>query len=98
MDSFPFDYKLIYSRDKFNPVPAFVALARTLYVTAESTGMVSEACTSGAAEVRILDNLEPGRHKFRRFVEGLAAAGYVGSDKKADLSPRFAQAREILGL
>ena len=98
VDSFPFDYKLLYSKDHFNPIPAFVKLASMLYVTAESTGMLSEACTFGTAEVYALDNLNPGRHKFRRFVEGLAAAGYVGSDKKADLSPRFAQAREILGL
>ena len=40
VDSFPFDYKLLYSKDHFNPIPAFVKLARTLYVTAESTRKV----------------------------------------------------------
>ena len=75
VDSFPFDYKLIYSRDRFNPIPAFVKLARRLYVTAESTGMLSEACTFGSAEVYALDNLTAGRHKFRRFLDGLASGG-----------------------
>ena len=94
VDSFPFDYKLLYSKDHFNPIPAFVSLARVLYVTAESTGMLSEACTFGTADVRVLDNLKPGPHKFRRFAESCAALGA----KKIDLSAPFAAARARLGL
>ena len=96
VDSFPFDYKLLYSKDHFNPIPAFVKLARTLYVTAESTGMISESCTFGTAEVRVLDNLMPGPHKFRRFVEDLVHGGYVDGARKVDLSEQFAQARKLL--
>ena len=96
VDSFPFDYKLLYSKDHFNPIPAFVKLARTLYVTAESTGMISESCTFGTAEVRVLDNLKPGPHKFRRFVEDLARGGYVDGARKVDLSEQFARARQLL--
>jgi mitochondrial fission protein ELM1 len=92
VDSFPFDYKLIYSRDRFNPIPAFVSLAKTLYVTAESTGMLSEACMFGAAEVRVLDNLNPGPHKFRRFAETCAAMGA----EKFNLSQPIAAARALL--
>ena len=94
VDSFPFDYKLLYSKDHFNPIPAFVSCARVLYVTAESTGMLSEACTFGSAEVRVLDNLNPGPHKFRRFAESCAALGA----KKIDLAAPFAAARVRLGL
>jgi len=96
VDSYPWDYKLLYSRDHFNPIPAFVKLAKRLYVTAESTGMLSEACTFGEAEVFALDNLNPGPHKFRRFVEQLRAAGYVDGNRKIDLSEPFAKARELL--
>lgn len=98
VDSFPFDYKLLYSKDHFNPIPAFVKLARTLYVTAESTGMISESCTFGTAEVRVLDNLNPGPHKFRRFVEDLMRGGYVDGVRKVDLSEQFTQARQLLNL
>lgn len=98
VDSFPFDYKLLYSKDHFNPIPAFVKLARTLYVTAESTGMISESCTFGAAEVRVLDNLNPGPHKFRRFVEDLARGGYVDGARKVDLSEQFTRARQLLNI
>lgn len=98
VDSYPWDYKLIYSKDHFNPIPAFVKLAKRLYVTAESTGMLSEACTFGSAEVVALDNLNPGPHKFRRFVENLRAGGYVDGCRKIDLSAQFTRARELMGL
>lgn len=98
VDSYPWDYKLIYSRDRFNPIPAFVALAKRLYVTAESTGMLSEACTCGSAEVYALDNLKPGGHKFRRFLDNLKAGGYVEGSRKADLSAEFARAAALLGV
>ena len=91
-------YKLIYSKDHFNPIPAFVQLAKRLYVTAESTGMLSEACTFGKAEVVALDNLKPGPHKFRRFVENLRVAGYVDGCRKVDLSAEFSRARALMGL
>lgn len=98
VDSYPWDYKLLYSRDHFNPIPAFVKLAKRLYVTAESTGMLSEACTFGSAEVVALDNLNPGPHKFRRFVENLRGGGYVDGCRKIDLSAQFARARELMGI
>ena len=96
VDSFPFDYKLLYSKDHFNPIPAFVSLVRVLYVTAESTGMLSEACTFGTAEVHALDNLKSGPHKFRRFIDDLTSAGHLDGARKIDLSEQFARARQLL--
>lgn len=96
--SYPWDYALIYSKDTFNPVPAFVSLAESLYVTAESTGMLSEACSRGKARVFALDNLKPGRHKFRRFLDGLRAGGCIDGARKVDLTECFAKAKALLGL
>ena len=93
----PWNWALLYSKDTFNPVPAFVALADRLYVTAESTGMLSEACSSGSAEVRAIDNLRPGGHKFRRFLENLSRGGYVGGRRKIDISAQIRKAAELLG-
>ena len=98
VDSYPWDYRLLYSKDHFNPSPAFVKLAKRLYVTAESTGMLSEACTFGTAEVVALDNLNPGPHKFRRFVDDLRKAGYVDGTRKVDLSVQFSSAKRLMGL
>ena len=94
VDSFPFDYKLLYSKDHFNPIPAFVSLASHLYVTAESTGMLSEACSFGNAEVHVMDNLAPGPHKFRRFAEACAKLGA----EKVNLQRCFASAKSLLHL
>lgn len=98
VDSYSWDYRLLYSRDRFNPIPAFVKLAKKLFVTAESTGMLSEACTFGTAEVSAMDNLKPGPHKFRRFVDDLRAAGYVDGSRKVDLSVEFARASALMGV
>ena len=98
VDSYPWNYKLLYSKDHFNPIPAFVKLAKKLYVTAESTGMLSEACTFGSAEVVALDNLNPGPHKFRRFVDDLRKGGYVDGNRKVDLSEQFARAKALMGV
>ena len=106
IDSYPFDYKLIYSRDTFNPIPAFVSLCERLFVTADSTGMISEAVTRGSAAVEILMTLKSASSKFARFVRDLESEdavhvfdGTLGSaSHKIDLAPAFEQARLLLKL
>jgi mitochondrial fission protein ELM1 len=98
VDDFNWDYKLIYSRDTYNPVPAFVALAERLYVSADSTGMLTEACTCGNGDVFVLDDLLPGNHKYRRFVESLTAGGFLGGRKKICINEAFAKAKKLLGV
>ena len=109
IDRYPFDYKLIYSRDNtFNPVPAFVTLCERLFVTADSSGMISEAVSSGGAMVEVLGTppIKEGGGKFARFLKGLAEGGAVHlfdgtlgtANKKIDLSPVFEKARQLLRL
>lgn len=105
-ESYPFDYKLIYSRDRFNPIPAFVTLGARVFVTAESTGMISEAVTRGTACVEILMNLKKEGTKFGRFIAGLESGqaahvfdGTLGqANRKIDLAPFYDQARALLKL
>lgn len=106
IDSFPFEYKLIFSRERFNPIPAFVTQCEHLFVTAESTGMLSEAVAIGQSNVEILDNLEIKTNKFARFVNQLCSEGYAhifdgtlgNSCRKVDLSPTFSAIRKKLNL
>lgn len=106
VDRLPFDYKLVFSRDQFNPIPAFVMLCETLFVTSDSTGMISEAVTRGSARVEILQNLRRSRSKFSRLVRDLEAAGAVhrftgalgDARRKIDLSPALQQAKALLKL
>lgn len=103
---FPFDYRLLFSEDHFNPIPAFVTRCERLFVTAESTGMLSEAVAIGQSAVEVLDNLAPNAGKFRRFVDGLCTEGYAhrfdgslgNAKRKVDLTPLFADLRTRLAL
>ena len=106
IDTYPFDYKLIFSRDTFNPIPAFVTLCERLFVTADSTGMISEAVTRGTAAVEVLMNLKGDSSKFARFIHNLGQEGAVHvfdgtlgtANRKIDLAPAFEQARKMLKL
>ena len=45
-----------------------------------------------------LANLNPGPHKFRRFVDDLRKGGDVDGNRKVDLSAQFARAKALMGL
>lgn len=106
VDRFPFDYRLVFSRDTFNPVPAFVMLCQTLFVTSDSTGMISESVTRGTAAVEILMNLHNQQSKFGRFVGNLSDVGAVHvfqgtlgqACQKIDLTPALRQIAALLNL
>lgn len=102
----PFDFRLVYSREPFNPIPAFVSLCDTLFVTADSTGMLSEAVTHGTARVEVLMNLRRAPSKYRRLVQDLTETGaahvfdgQIGdARRKIDLEPAFQRVAELLRL
>jgi len=72
VDALPFDYKLINSRDPYNPVPAFIALCDRLFVTGDSASMISEATSFGSAAVEILIMPQTrSPNKFEELVKGL---------------------------
>jgi len=106
VDRLPFDYKLVYSRDQFNPIPAFVSLCETLFVTSDSTGMISEAVTHGTARVEVIMNLRRPGCKFGRLIQDLQTAGAVhvfegqpgSASRKIDLSSALARVAERLNL
>lgn len=54
ISQFKFDYKLIFSDNAYNPIPAFIQLCDTLYITNDSTTMISEAVSYGKSNVFIL--------------------------------------------
>ena len=77
LERLPFEYRLLYSTDSYNPVPAFIALCERLVVTADSTSMISEAVCYGSAAVEVLmPDRQTGRPgKFLRLIEGLEDRG-----------------------
>ena len=89
-----------YATDKTDLGCWYTETDRDNYVVVIRNGKdLREHCQQfGSAEVVALDNLNPGPHKFRRFVENLREGGYVDGCRKIDLSAQFARARELMGL
>lgn len=72
IESLPFDYKLINSRDPYNPVPAFIQLCDRLFVTSDSASMISECASFGTAAVEVLVNRQlKTPNKFQELIQGL---------------------------
>lgn len=68
----PFDYKLINSRDPYNPIPAFIQLCDRLFVTSDSASMISECASFGSAKVEVLMNRQlKSPNKFEELIHGL---------------------------
>ncbi|AQQ10054.1 hypothetical protein L21SP3_01878 [Sedimentisphaera cyanobacteriorum] len=75
--SFPFDYKLIFSESRYNPIPAFIGMSEYIFVTSDSSSMISECVSTGSAKVEVLKNEPKRKSKFDRFLAELQAEGCV---------------------
>jgi mitochondrial fission protein ELM1 len=74
----PFRYRVIASREQVNPIADFLALADYVFVTEDSTSMISEAVSFGSARVEVLPLSRTGeRNKVQGMVASLAAGGYL---------------------
>jgi mitochondrial fission protein ELM1 len=107
IESLPFDYKLINSRDAYNPIPAFIQNCERLFVTSDSASMISECASFGTAKVEVLMNRQlKSPNKFEALIHGLEAKsavhifdGTLGrNDVKINLIPLLKKALAQLGL
>jgi len=56
IENYKFDYKLIFSKEPIiNPVPDFLELCDELYITIDSTSMLSEAKANSKAKINIIE-------------------------------------------
>ena len=70
LNDFSFDYKLEFSKNKYNPIPAFIELCDNLYITADSTTMISEAVSYGKSNVFIIPvESKTKKDKFDKFCD-----------------------------
>lgn len=78
VDNGPFRYKVIASRQEINPIADFLALSDYVFVTEDSTSMVSEAVCYGRANVEILPLTKNGKAgKIDRMLTHLERQGYL---------------------
>ncbi len=94
IDELPFDYRLIYSRDRRNPIPDFLHECDWIFVTPDSTSMISEAVCYGRARVVILPLREKKQgSKFQRLIEHLVDRGVAV--RYSETLPEYATPNKI---
>lgn len=78
IEEFQFDYEVIYSKNKDNPIADFLFTCNQVFITEDSTSMISEAACFGNASIEII-SLETSKpeNKYRKFVKNLAQHNYV---------------------
>jgi mitochondrial fission protein ELM1 len=70
VEEYPFFYKLIYSKQKANPIPDFLSCSEVVFITMDSTSMISEAVSYGKSSVVVLPiEKKGGVDKFDRMIE-----------------------------
>jgi len=75
--SYDFEYEVIFSKKPINPIPDFLEQCETVFITADSTSMISEAISYGNANVVVLPLEYTQENKFTRFTDALAKEGYL---------------------
>ena len=90
----PFRYKVIASRQEVNPIPDFLAISDYVFVTEDSTSMISEAICFGQASVELLPLMKYGKsNKIEHMIATLEQQGCLhvfhgalgNCDRKLDL-------------
>ena len=77
IENYAFDYEVIYSKNPVNPIPDFLEQCEAVYITGDSTSMISEAIAYGVSNVIVLPLESKEDNKFERFVKGLEREGYL---------------------
>ncbi len=75
--SYHFDYEVIYSLNPINPIPDFLENCKTVFITSDSTSMISESISFGEANIVILPLMSKKENKFNRFIYRLEKEGYL---------------------
>jgi uncharacterized protein len=76
--SFPFRRSVLFNREPVNPIPDFLAHCQTVFVTGDSTSMVSEAVSFGQASIEVLPMVpRVADSKILRMLQRLEELGYL---------------------
>lgn len=75
--SYGFDYEVLFSKNPINPIPDFLEQCETVFITGDSTSMISEAVAYGRSNVVILPLESQEENKFTRFIDALEKEGYL---------------------
>ena len=98
-----FDYQVIFSQNPVNPIPDFLHLCESVFITGDSTSMISEAISYGKSNVVVLPLESKKNNKFADFIEALSEEGYlhifdgtiVNKNRKIDFSAYLPQTQNM---
>ena len=72
IENYNFDYNVIYSQNKINPIGDFLAKSEYVFITSDSTSMISEAVSFGKSFVEIIKLSEKKPNsKFIKLINNL---------------------------
>ncbi len=74
---FGWDFGVWFSEDKRNPIADFIGKCEAVFITSDSTSMISEAASSGTASVSIIGTIPPSNSKIGRFLDNLKSQNYI---------------------
>lgn len=77
IENYPFAYSVIFSKNKINPIADFLHHCEVVFITIDSTSMISEAISYGASSVEILPLSESKNNKFFALAQNLEKEEYV---------------------
>lgn len=77
IESYPFAYCVIFSQNRINPIADFLHHCEVVFITMDSTSMISEAISYGTSCVEILPLSEAKENKFLTMTQNLEKEGYV---------------------
>jgi uncharacterized protein len=77
IERYGFDYEVIFSKNPVNPIPDFLEQCESVFITGDSTSMISEAVSYGQCNVVVLPLESKEENKFTRFIDGLEKEGYL---------------------
>jgi len=100
LKTYPFDYAVYYSENPINPIPDFLFGCKRVFITQDSTSMISEAVCNGTACIDILPLAGTPGSKFERLVQRLCRDGHAHifdgtnhcADRKIDFTPYLVRA------
>ncbi len=103
VSSYGFAYEVIYSKNALNPISDFLEQCETVFLTGDSTSMISETVSYGTSNVVILplECKEKNKNKFTKFIDTLEQKGYLhvfdgsikNKNKKLDFKSHIKQVK-----
>lgn len=78
LKKFKFERAIYYSAEQINPIPDFLRHSEYVFLTADSTSMVSEAVSFGAGSIEVfMLNPDDRKSKLRSFLHELQSQQYL---------------------